>query len=287
MNTYIINEPSKNIRTLAREALKGQWKSAVLAILLYFVCIAVPTIIIVALFGGFSAGWYESEEMMMPGEGLSSIYSLLVTGAFTFGLSVVFINLVRSRKKDIGQLFSGFEYFFKTLLLYVVMNIFVFLWCLLLVVPGIIASIRYSQAFFILADDPSKDIMQCINESKAMMKGNKAKYFCMQFSFIGWYLLVCLAFTIISGISMSFVFLSDTGFVISMIIICIGFIGCIVGSFFLSVYVMGATTVFYEMLVGNLRKEEVDLPPLSQAVPLTDTLENEIDPDKQEVTIET
>ena len=58
-------------------------------------------------------------------------------------------------------------------------SLFIFLWSLLLIVPGIIAAIRYSQAFFILADDPSKGIRQCMDESKAMMNGNKMKYFCL------------------------------------------------------------------------------------------------------------
>ena len=97
MNTYIVNEPSKNIRALGRQSLKGNWKSAVLAMLIYIVCITVPALIIVALFGGFSEEAMMSEDLMMPGEGLSSVYSLLVSGAFTFGISVFFLDLVRER----------------------------------------------------------------------------------------------------------------------------------------------------------------------------------------------
>jgi len=269
MNNYIVNEPSKNIRTLGREALKGNWKQAILAMLVYIVCIVAPVIIIIALFGGFSADVLMSEELMMPGEGLSSIYSLLVTGAFTFGITVFFLEMVRDKKSDIGMVFSGFGYYFKTLLLYVVMSIFIMLWTLLLIIPGIIASIRYSQAFYILADDPSKDIMECIRESKEMMKGNKAKYFCLQLSFIGWYLLIYFVFIIVTSVSVSasMMFTSDASFAISMIILAVGVIALFVGILFLMPYVQSATTVFYEMANGNLRPVSDELPPLSQQTP--------------------
>lgn len=266
MNTYIVNEPSKNIRTIARQSLKGSWKSAVLAMLIYIICITVPTLIIIALFGGFSEEALMSEDLMMPGEGLSSIYSLLVSGAFTFGITVFFLDLVREKKSDIGQVFSGFGYYFKTLLLMVVMSIFIALWTLLFIIPGIIAAIRYSQAFYILADDPDKDIMQCLKESKAMMKGNKAKYFCLELSFIGWALLVYFVFMIATTVSVtvSIMIPSDASFAISMIILGIGLIAMIAGILFLSSYIMAATTVFYDMVNGNLRPQTDELPPLSQ-----------------------
>jgi len=269
MNNYIVNEASSNIRLLARQNLQGKWRPAVLTMLIYTACIAVPVIIIVALFGGFSTGWYESEELMMPGEGLSTIYSILVEGAFTFGITVFFLDLIREKKADIGQVFSGFNYYFKTLLLYVVMSIFIMLWSLLLIVPGIIAALKYSQAYYILADDPDKDIMQCIRESKEMMNGNKGKYFCLQLSFIGWYLLVYAAFMILAAIafSVSFAFLSDAGFVISMVIIAVCVIAIIIICMFLTSDVMAASTIFYEMANGNLRPQSDELPPLSQQAP--------------------
>ncbi len=270
MNTYIVNEPSKNIRTLARQSLKGNWKSAAVAVLVYTLCIVVPVVIIMALFGAFSEEALMSEELMMPGEGLSYIYSILVTGAFTFGIYAYFLNLVRNKEKDLGQIFSGFGFFFKTLLLYVVMMIFIVLWGLLLIVPGIIAAFRYSQAFYILIDDPSKDIMQCIKESKAMMKGNKAKYLCLQLSFIGWYLLIGFVYLITIGGGIVITIAVPSAFAISIAIMIIGFVAIVIGEIILMPYIMAATTIFYEMANGNLRPATDEIPPLSQA-----TFENE------------
>ena len=68
-------------------------------------------------------------------------------------------------------------------------SVFVLLWCILLIIPGIIAAYRYSQAIFIMVEDPNKGIMQCIRESKEMMAGHKMEYFILELSFFFWMLL--------------------------------------------------------------------------------------------------
>ena len=72
------------------------------------------------------------------------------------------------------------------------MSAFTFLWTLLLVVPGIVALMRYSQAWFIMADDPNIRPMEAIEKSKQMMDGHKWEYFVLGLSFIWWFLLCCV-----------------------------------------------------------------------------------------------
>ena len=60
---------------------------------------------------------------------------------------------------------------------------------LLFIVPGIIVSLMFSQAFYILSEDPSKSITQCINESVNLMSGHKWELFYLNLTFIGWWLL--------------------------------------------------------------------------------------------------
>lgn len=74
------------------------------------------------------------------------------------------------------------------------MGIFIALWSLLLVVPGIIAAYRYRMALFLLLDNPEKSALACISESKRMMTGRKAELFVMDLSFIGWYILEIIPF---------------------------------------------------------------------------------------------
>ena len=66
---------------------------------------------------------------------------------------------------------------------------FISLWSLLLVIPGIIAAFRYAMAFFILADDENCGPLEALSRSKEMINGNKWKYFCLCWRFFGWALL--------------------------------------------------------------------------------------------------
>jgi len=178
----IVIESSRNLRALGRNALTGKWGLGVLGTLLYMVLTTVPVIILNAIFGGADGS---------PA-GVSTIYNLLITGPMTLGYAMFAISIFRKRETSPAEVFYGFERFGKALGLYIVMVIFVLLWSLLLIVPGIIAAFRYSMSFYILADNPNMGIMEAINESKRMMRGNKWKFFCLNLSFIGWGILCLL-----------------------------------------------------------------------------------------------
>jgi len=74
------------------------------------------------------------------------------------------------------------------------MLVFTLLWALLLVVPGIIAAIRYSMAYYILNDNPEIGAMDAIRRSKEMMEGHKMRFAEMWLSFLGWFLLGIFTF---------------------------------------------------------------------------------------------
>jgi uncharacterized membrane protein len=87
------------------------------------------------------------------------------------------------------MIFEGFQRFGTALGAYFFMTLFIFLWALLLVIPGIIAAYSYAMTYYILADDPSLSGRDAITLSKEMMRGMKWKFFCLNFRFIGWILL--------------------------------------------------------------------------------------------------
>lgn len=267
MNNIIITEPSKNLRMLGREALGGKWKIALIAVLVCQLCLELPVLILDELFGKTFAELLADSNLYYgvdPSTGLditaimsqsaekfsamSGVYTFLVSGAFTLGMTMFFICLFRRKEAEPAQVFFGFEYFFKALGLSFMVGLFTALWTLLFVVPGIIAAIRYSQAFFILADDPSKGIMECISESKWMMKGNKAKYFCMCLSFIGWIILTAVVIGIISG----FIAMPFGGGAFSAILL--GILSVIIASP-LAAYMGVTEAAFYDILSGNLKAD--------------------------------
>ena len=71
-------------------------------------------------------------------------------------------------------------------------NLYVFLWTLLFIIPGIIASLRYGMTDYILSENPEITASEAIQRSKEMMKGNCWRLFCLEFSFFGWILLAVL-----------------------------------------------------------------------------------------------
>lgn len=119
-----------------------------------------------------------------------SIMDIIISGGFTYFCLCV----ARRLEAGFSTLFEMFSWFFRFLWLNILMAIFIFLWSLLLVVPGIIAAYRYSMAMYIFFDDPEKGALECIRESKAMTYGYKGKLFVLDLSFIGWAILSVIPF---------------------------------------------------------------------------------------------
>ena len=117
------------------------------------------------------------------------IASICVSGPLALGTAYIYLNLTRGYEPDVNILFSGFQRFVDALVLTLLIGIFTFLWSLLLVVPGIIKAISYSQAYYILAEHPEMSGKEALDASIEMMDGHKMDYFVLILSFIPWMLL--------------------------------------------------------------------------------------------------
>lgn len=105
------------------------------------------------------------------------------------GFTIFLLNTIRNTAASIGNLLDGFGMFLRIIGLALLEGLLIFLWSLLLVVPGIIAAYRYRQAIYLLLDHPEMSVLDCIRESKRMMKGHKWELFVLDLSFLGWYLI--------------------------------------------------------------------------------------------------
>ena len=77
----------------------------------------------------------------------------------------------------------------KIILLQLVTTLFIFLWSLLFIIPGIVAVYRYRFALYNLCEDPDMGIMDAIRLSKEQTMGYKGDLFLLDLSFLGWLLL--------------------------------------------------------------------------------------------------
>lgn len=155
---------NNEMRAMAREQLKGKWGNPVIVALIYMV---------IMIFVSF-----------VPYIG--KLMSFIISGPFILGLSTYYLNFKRGNNPKPENIFSGFNNFGSAFILNIVIGLFVLLWTLLLIVPGIIASLRYSMSYYILSDNPDIGAMNAINRSKELMKQNKKKLFYLWLSFLGW-----------------------------------------------------------------------------------------------------
>ena len=180
------------IRQETLALMKGNWGSAVLVTvalyLIIIICAAVSTTI-GTMIGGNTIG-------NSIGQILSLLTTILVSYPILFASMMLFLHFVRGEQKlYIGGLFKVFSkpYYGKSIGVYLLMYIFTLLWSLLLIVPGIIKSLAYSLAPFILIDNPELSANQAINESVKMMKGHKMDLFLIMLGYVGFALLSILA----------------------------------------------------------------------------------------------
>lgn len=120
--------------------------------------------------------------------------NLIIMGPLTLGISMVFLKIYRKEDFQLEEIFQGFNDFARSLTAYLLIALYVFLWGLLLIVPGIIAAISYSMTFFILAEDPKISATEAMRQSRQMMHGHKGEYFWLMLSFIGWFIVSCFTF---------------------------------------------------------------------------------------------
>lgn len=176
----------KTIKELKEESLgvlEGKWSKIVSVFFVY-------SIIMIAL---GSIGNPESKNLsIVIISAIASIISLIVNPALLFGFNMYALKFSRNQEVEFNSFFDGFKYFRKAFNTYYLRSIYTFLWSLLLIVPGIVKSITYSQTLFILSDNPSISAEQAITRSMEMMNGYKWKYFQLQLSFIGWAVLSIL-----------------------------------------------------------------------------------------------
>lgn len=167
---YPVRTDNKTLMYQARESLSGLWGLAIGTFVIYMlVFIGVEMIPI--------AGW---------------LISILITGPMSVGACIFSLAVARKQNPQLSQIFYGFKKFGISLGAYLLQMIFIILWSLLLIIPGIIAALSYYMTFYIIAENDSMGPLEAITKSKKMMYGNKWKLFCMFFRFLGWALLSLL-----------------------------------------------------------------------------------------------
>lgn len=215
---------AEDFRRIARNALTNKW----------FIAVAVG--LVASILGGISGGGHEfkvnidgsniSMNFNVAGQTIKSIGTnggvdsevgafilaslpiIIIASLFAaviyfalgsfigVGYAKFNLNLVDKKNAVFETLFEYFSHWKTTTIARLLRALYVFLWSLLFIIPGIVAGFSYAMTDYILAEDPELTADEAISQSKSIMMGNKWRFFCLQFSFIGWDILATLAFGI-------------------------------------------------------------------------------------------
>ncbi len=195
-----------DFREKARKALNGNWG------------VAVGTGFVASLLGAYTAisnggggGSSNSEMSDKDAEMVASVFTyealmimvmllgilaivllifgivqFILGGPITLGYVKFNLHMVNGTTPDFFDLFSQFHRFKEGFLMQLLRGIYIFLWTLCLIVPGIMATFSYAMTPYILYENPGMSANDAIGASKKMMEGNRWRLFCLNISFIGW-----------------------------------------------------------------------------------------------------
>ena len=187
---------NSELRAQARERLEGKWGTFVLMTFLMYVISAILQI------PGSVGDLFKvlSPENALTSESLSTLSVMLTLLALplSWGLTVSLLRNHREESVDLENLFDGFRggRYTRVFCALFLVQLFTFLWALLLIIPGIIKAFSYALTPYILLDEPELTAKQAISRSCEIMQGRRWKLFCLYFSFIGWGILCLLTFGI-------------------------------------------------------------------------------------------
>ena len=195
---------AKDYRAKAREALKGKWVQASIAGAIAGV---LGTTILYKGYAGSSSSITETEETLTSFSPEIIIAAIVMVGVIVavmiligslvgLGYAKFNLSLFEEEKADFKMIFSERKRYKDCFVLYLLQFIYISVGSILFVIPGVIAFYTYCMAPYIMLENPEMKAKQALKASKALMKGNKWKLFCLSFSFIGWDILATLTFGI-------------------------------------------------------------------------------------------
>ena len=191
---------SSELRAVARQNLEGTWG------------ISVGVALVASLLGGSMAGagsnvnfnFNEDTVRNLPPvfwtvllplvsvAGLLSLAALILGGTVELGYAKFLLKQHDRKELQFSDLFSQFERFGTGFAQKFLRILFIMLWTLLLIIPGIVKGLSYAMTPFILEEHPEMTASQAIKASMQLMDGHKMDLFILGLSFIGWSLLACL-----------------------------------------------------------------------------------------------
>ena len=186
---------NKSLKTRARNNLAGNWG------------LSVGVALLASMLGGIA--YSSSFNLNLDAEYLQELPPVvlaILASIVSFSGTLNFVHFILGGTVNLGYtrylldqhdgnelacrtLFSQFDRFAQGFLQRFLRNLYVFLWSLLFIIPGIVKTYSYAMTPYIMTDHPEMTAKEAISASKALMDGHKFELFCLHFSFFGWMVL--------------------------------------------------------------------------------------------------
>jgi uncharacterized membrane protein len=160
-------------------------------------------------FSGSSPAIIKAQQSMSTGEFLFliSIFIVIFAVAFVFAMALLmfvsnpisvgkrrFYMENRQKETSIERMFFSFKSHYMNIVKVMFMQrLFIFLWSLLFVIPGIVKSYEYRMVPYILSENPDITWRRALELSREMTRNEKLEIFVLDLSFIGWSILGVMA----------------------------------------------------------------------------------------------
>lgn len=138
------------------------------------------------------AGGETTELLPNPLALFVSVLTYLMSNVLSIGFVLYCMAVRRRERAEFAALFDGFSFAGRVVGLVIVESFFIFLWSLLLVIPGIVAAYRYRFAYYNLCENPELGAMEALDLSKKQTMGYKQALLALDLSYLGWALLAGL-----------------------------------------------------------------------------------------------
>ena len=260
---------AEDFRTIARDALRGKWPTAVLT---GFIASLMGACIATAGDGGSSNSsssnrgstnaiiqdfratefWENFGTIIMIGIALLVVWlivTIVISGAGKLGYATFNLKLVDHKNASLSDLFSQFHRLWDGFCMNFLMGLYTILWSLLFIIPGIIKEFSYAMTPYIMAEHPELTTNEAITRSREIMDGNKWRLFCLGFSFIGWSLLCSLPSLLALGPVISMVYRAQS--LAALLWLIPASIPSFIGYLFLRPYQEAAYAAFYRDVSGT------------------------------------
>lgn len=193
-----ITQKISTIRNLAKPFFKEYAGTVLVVALMCDIISLVPGMII-------NVFWPTSELALT----ISELYSILISGPLLFSEAILFLSAFRNQCAGMNSIVYGFHNSPKVIQLSLSIYFRVLIGFILFIIPGFYMALKYSLAYYVLADHPEYTAGQCLRESARLTTGNKWKYIKLGLSYLPLMLVCSLPRCILAYYTMEMPLIAD------------------------------------------------------------------------------